>query len=128
VIQIQNNNTTRDLSWPYEDYSPLSVWFKSYLQINVGSGLGLGQYNEGSGWSFVRERRCGFLSIGGTDYNNLFGINFCGNIEHFNGLNWHQIATIDAHLYSVAVKGNIAVAVGEMTSTLEAVIIFIKRI
>lgn len=48
----------------------------------------------------------GFISLSGTNDNDIFAFGYSGNVHHYNGKDWSVIFTVDISTYPV--RGNIA--------------------
>ena len=76
----------------------------------------------------------GFLhSVRGNASNDMFIFGEINTIRHFNGVSWAEVGPpyyplkYDMFWYSCAVKGNLAVGVGKISSERKAMVIILKR-
>jgi len=94
-----------------------SIWFKTNKNFYV-VGNGVYKKNDLTNPKWILENGHPYLykeAIRGNDWNDVIVTGDFGLISHFNGLNWqhYEIELPWSNLYSVSVKGNIVVTVGQ---------------
>jgi len=102
-----------------------SVWFKPNSKYFVtGGGGNFEKYNLSEiNWkhSIVSILRYSILKIRGNELNDIFGAGGGGEVLHFNGKttkSYYNIAKlVNGNYYSIAVKNNLVIAVGEDNPT-----------
>jgi len=126
------NNTAEKLSLDGIAEPVSDIWFlPNRFYIAVGSGMYTKHTLNDSHWDTVSLGFDSFYKFGvaGNDRNDLIAVGGFGEVVHYNGMRWKsyfsetQIA--GGNYYSVAMRGNLIIAVGE-TAT-EAKIVVGKR-
>jgi hypothetical protein len=113
LFAIDNNLNLNEIPWILEERDPYSAWFKSYVQIYFcGGGVIVRNY---LGEYYLIEETPQYYTnqIRGSNYNNIFVVGDFGTIAHYNGTTWYDFGYFTGGVwYGLAVKENIAVAVG----------------
>ncbi len=134
VIRIKQDNTTELLDNNGLGIAISSVWFAPGLRYYiVGNGLYEKTYKDTAQWIDLNENRKitqnYMVSIKGTGLNDIIVTGAFGEVIHFNGLHWNSLinqTSLDNGTYSsVALKGNMVVAVGQDQN--QGVILFGRR-
>jgi hypothetical protein len=119
VLRIENN-TAEKLSLDGIAEPVSDIWFiPNRYYITVGSGMYTKHTLNDSHWDTVSLGFDSFYKFGvaGNDRNDLIAVGGYGEVVHFNGIRWKsyysetQIA--GGNYYSVAMRGNLIIAVGE---------------
>ncbi len=122
VISIKEDNTTELMDNNGLGIAISSVWFVPGIRYYiVGNGLYEKTYKDTAQWIDLNENRKitqnYIVSIRGTGLNDIMVTGAFGEVIHFNGLHWNSLiaqTSLDNGTYSsVAVKGNMVVAVGQ---------------
>jgi hypothetical protein len=130
ILQI-NGNTATTISSNGINWDLHSLWFKSQSQYFV---VGTGIYNKNLlsdiSWSnqYWNSTEYYINCIRGNDVNDIVAVGAFGEVLHFNGKRWKSFKNetgLNGTYYSVAIKGNLIVAVGEEGQ--QAVILVGKR-
>ena len=98
-----------------------SVWFKSNKKYYVTGGAGnFEKHNlSDTNWknSFVSKLRFSILRVRANGLNDVFGAGGGGEVLHFNGITtksyYNTTRLSNGNYYSITVKDNLCVAVGE---------------
>ncbi len=119
LLQIDENSVTK-LNTSSLSLNLSSIWFDLGKQYYVvGDGIFQKRVLNEEVW---KNKPLDFTSyytfaIRGNSYNDIFVVGGFGEILHYNGKNWksyyESTKLVYGNYYSVAVRGNIAVAVGQ---------------
>jgi hypothetical protein len=118
ILQISGNTVT-NLSSDTLKGTLSSIWFKPNKRYLIcGDGI-YQKYNLNE--NVWKNRNLEFThyythSITGSEVNDLFAVGAYGEVLHYNGLTWKSFMNetgVDGGLYSVRIKNNLIVAVGE---------------
>ncbi|MDR3611397.1 MAG: glucosyl transferase [Ignavibacteriaceae bacterium] len=118
ILQISGNTVT-NVNSDTLNTTLSSVWFKPNKKYYVVGG-GIYQKNN-LNEDVWKNKHLEFThyftySIIGTDVNDLIAVGAYGEVLHYNGSTWKSFMDetgIDGGLYSVRIKNNLIVAVGE---------------
>jgi hypothetical protein len=120
LIRIKEDFTTEmlDNTGLGQTFAPL--WFKAGIRYYVvGDGLYEKTYKDSSIWLNLNNNITQYFMecIRGNSLNNIILAGAFGEVIHFNGISWVSIKNTETTInngsyYKVAVKGNVAVAVG----------------
>ena len=122
VISIKEDNTTELIDNTGLGIAISSVWFKPGVQyFIVGNGLYEKTYAETVRWIDINNNRTitqnYIVAIRGNGLNDIIVTGAFGEVIHFNGQQWKsfidQTSLINGTYSSVAIKGNLVVAVGQ---------------
>ncbi|MGA9120191.1 MAG: hypothetical protein WB699_12575 [Bacteroidota bacterium] len=94
-----------------------SIWSPDGATVYV-CGEGVYRLQNNNQWTEINAGTNNPLTcIRGTALNDIFVVGVFGTLAHFNGVSWHFYnLSADVHLSSVAVKGNLVIAVGSQGS------------
>ncbi len=118
LIKINNDFSTEEIDWPFQNRRVHSVWFKDKLKIFIcGAGVFVrnraGEYKEFTELPLIFSRR-----IRGNNINDIMVAGDFSLLAHYNGYHWKELCDFDeiGLFYSLDFKNDIAVAVGEDNS------------
>jgi hypothetical protein len=125
LLVLRGSSSRADtLAWPYPMNPRYSVWFDNGSRIYTG-GYGVFVLSN-NGWQEVRQLPVIYTTmIRGSGPNDIMVCGGQGMLAHFNGLSWcvyPQVALGGGSYQSVAMKGNLVVAVGWVGSQAVAVV------
>jgi hypothetical protein len=131
ILQI-NGNTATTISSNGINWDLHSLWFKSQSQyFVVGSGIYNKNLLSDISWSMKYWNVTNDYTncIRGNDINDIVAVGAFGEVIHYNGKRWKsfrdETGLPNGEYLSVAIKGNLIVAVGEEGQ--QAVILVGKR-
>jgi len=122
ILRIQNNSVTT-LSYSPIQYDLIGVWFIPNQQYYlVGSGVFQKNRLTDAAWTNRPSDITTYFTEGirGLAANDIFVVGDFGEVLHWNGASWKSYITatgFDGRLTSVAIKGNLVIAVGSGTFT-----------
>ncbi|MBI3363329.1 MAG: hypothetical protein HY033_00305 [Ignavibacteriae bacterium] len=102
------------IAWDAQRDVVLNLWTHQGFPFYVGGGSGLYE-NKTNTWQKVDFGTNVYpSSVRGTSLNNIIVVGSFGLVAHYNGVDWKILTTDvpDAAYSAVAVKGNMAAAVG----------------
>jgi hypothetical protein len=118
ILKISGNDASNIISNDIS-YELSSLWFKPNRKYYV---IGGGMYEKNNINETIWKNNPLDIttyytySIRGNDINDVFAVGAYGEVLHYNGTNWKSFKNetrIDGNLYSVFVKNNLVVAVGQ---------------
>ena len=111
ILRVTNGTRIDSVQWD-AGREIVSVWTYNGFPLYV-CGDGMFENSQGH-WNEIRLGTSVFTNrVRGDAPNNIFIVGYFGLIAHFNGADWNVFFE-DADFLSVAVKGNIVVAVGSL--------------
>ena len=132
IFNIQGNNATQISSSPVSQHQFFSIWFVPDRQYYiVGDGIYQKNSLSDSTWRNgpLDITNYGTTKVRGNGTNDVFIVGAYGEFLHWNGARWMsfiaQTSLADGYYGSVAVSGNLVVAVGQ--NGIQAVITIGRR-
>jgi len=119
IFKITNKTKVDTINWIGKEIATL--WTNDGKIFYVG---GYGMYENKRGyWQKTKMSRDEYIcKIRGTDVNNIIACGVNGLVLHYNGISWHEYTDFSfARWYSVSIKNNLIVLVGE-TVNFQAVV------
>lgn len=131
LLRVVGTGSVDSLAWtPDPSRPPHSVWFEGSSPIYM-CGAGIVRF-DGSTWTRI-EGTDGFYTnrIRGTASNDVIAVGDFGYVVHYNGSTWHsypEVMLSDGQYNSVAMKGNLVIAVGSALGRTRAVALIGRRV
>jgi hypothetical protein len=128
LLSIKSDKTVTEISWPFSNRDPYSVWFKSKNGVYICGGGVIKRNLKGEYHIFNELPRIFMNRIRANHINDIFVVGDFGIFAHYNGKSWwiHPDSFYGTFL-SVDVKENTIVAVGEQNAGDKALIMVLTR-
>ena len=113
LLRISNTNEMDTISWLMQDRVINSIWFDGHNRVWV-SGGGVFVNRGSGGWTEQPIPLIYTNRVRGNGQNDIWAVGDFGIAAHYNGLTWRDFREVrlDGNYESVAVKGNLMIAVG----------------
>ncbi len=130
ILRTKQGSMVDTISWPADLVRPIhSVWFSGQSDIYV-CGAGVYSYN-GVAWKEIADVSVYFTNkIRGISAQDIMVVGDFGIVAHYNGSSWRtypELMLPAGQIRSVAIKGNTAVAVGDLDATRAIALRAIRR-
>ena len=113
ILRIKNSEVDT-LPWPMQNRRIHSTWFNQHSSIFT-SGGGVFQSKRDGTWKEMSLPLIYTNRIRGNDENDIVVVGDFGIVAHYNGVTWkvyNELKLPNGNYESVAIKGNLVIAVG----------------
>jgi hypothetical protein len=115
VLRLSSSGALDSIRWGMQLNPPYSVWFNSTSQVYVCGG-GIFRLQNGTWLSMTNGLPPIFANrVRGNGDNDLVVAGDFGVVAHYNGVSWqvyNQLHLPDGNYESIAIRNNLAIAVG----------------